>query len=466
MRLVKVNLLDGSGGQTLKQPPTRRRLPFLIFGVVFVLFFGLGRLSTTEGASVALAGLNDVPILNKMHLVGSADRLLSGEDDGRINILLLGMGGEGHDGPLLTDTIMLVSVKPEEKKVALLSIPRDLIVPLPDVGWRKINTANAFGELTSPGRGAQFSRTALEGLFGINIPYFVRIDFNGFKEIVDAVGGIDVYVERGFADYTYPTTDHGVQTVSFAQGWQHLDGDQALKYSRSRHGTNGEGSDFARAKRQQKVLAALKDNLLDYRLLKNPAKVSDILASLQSNISTNMQVGEILRLSKMGQDIEATDVVHKVLDDAPGSPLVATNYGGAYVLVPKDDDWQPLRDLAAGLFDDETSAGDVSSVPPPPKIERTAKVEIRNGSGVTGLARTIASKLTAQGFVIVKIGNAESFGYNHTTVYDLTGGAKSQALEALLAALDDESSVISPLPPPDDIPQDADFVVILGSDNA
>ncbi len=469
MKPMKVNLLAG-GRQAKSKPATGHQpvkfvLAIIWLAAIFGISFGVGRLSLSETASAALASLNNLPIIKQMHLIGSPDRQITGEPDDRINVLVLGMGGEGHDGPLLTDTIMVASIRPSDRKVALLSIPRDLVVPLPGAGWRKINAANAFGELEVPGRGADFSRTALEGLLGLDIPYYVRLDFRGFEKIVDDVGGIDVYVDRSFTDSSYPTDHYGYQVVAFKKGWQHMSGADALEYVRSRHGNNGEGSDFARAARQQKVLAALKDKLFSFSTLRNPAKISNLLAELQSDISTNLQVGEILRLAKMGQGIDPADVIHKVIDDSPGSPLVASVLNGAFVLVPRNDDWGKLRDIAADIFNADSAVAGIQPAPPPPPQEKT-RVEIQNGTGQPGLAREAAAKLANFGFVVVKIGNAESFSYRRTTIYDLTGGRKVDALAELKKAFSPDPVEVSnyPLPPSGGTEASPDFLVILGKD--
>lgn len=469
MRLVKVNLLSADKTVTTEDrtghAPVKFFLSPLLIAVIFVLSFGFGRLSMSQTASFAFDELEGIPILGQMrHLMGSPDRKLQGEQDGRINILLLGMGGEGHEGPFLTDTVMVASVKPSENKVALLSIPRDLIVPLPKVGWRKINSANAFGELESTGRGAEYTRTILEGLLGLDIPYYVRVDFEGFKSVIDSVGGIDVHVDRTFTDYSYPTRNYGVQVVSFKKGWQHLSGEEALKFARSRHGSNGEGSDFARAKRQQKVLTALKEKLLSAKTFRNPSTVANTMAALQSNISTNLQIGEILRLARVAQNVDQAGIMHKIVDNAPGSPLADSTFGGAYVLVPRNDDWTALREVAANVF--EIATADTAAPPPPPAAQAVlekARIEIQNGTGKSGQARVTATTLANAGFQIVKIGNADSFGYPESVIFDLTKGKRSVDLEKLKTAVGArETKKGAPAGLAEKDAAAVDFVVIIG----
>ncbi len=454
MNSVKVDLLSPSG-DAQKEAVRTGRLPVkfflspLLLIAAFVGSFAVGRVTQSQAGTFAMSGLDNIPLIGQMrHLISSPDRQLQGEGDGRINILLLGMGGDGHDGANLTDTMMVASIDPVKNKVAMLSIPRDLLVPLPGHGWQKVNAANAFGEIESRGNGADFSRTTLEGLLGISIPYYIRADFAGFKSVVDSVDGVDVYIDRSFTDYTYPTTsasgtdNFGVQVISFKKGWTHLSGSDALRYTRSRHGNNGEGSDFARAARQQKVLSALKDKLLTAATFKNPTVITNTLAALQSNITTNLQIGEILRLAGVAHRIKSTDISHKVVDASAGSPLTESVYGGAYVLVPRNDDWSGLRTLAANVFSIGTT--DTTDVPNPalaataaPAVSAPAqkpRVEIQNGNGTPGQAQTFGKKLVADGFQIVKIGNADSFGYDESVIFDLTHGKKGEELAKLKTA--------------------------------
>lgn len=471
MEPLKGNLLSGRKTISPKTDTRRHRVKFfyspLTALIVFVLSFAVGRVSLSETASIALAELHGIPIFSQMeHLIRSPDRQLIGEKEDRINVLLLGMGGEGHDGPYLTDTIIVASIRPSESRVALLSIPRDLIVLLPEYGWRKINATNAFGELEARGRGGDFTRTAVEGLLGIDIPYYVRIDFGGFTQIIDSMGGVNIYVERAFTDYTYPTDDYLTQVVSFEQGWQKMGGDTALKYARSRHGTNGESSDFARAERQQKVLSAVKDKMLSLRTYRNPAVISNTLASLQSNVATNLKIGDLLRIVKMAQQLNDVTVMHKVIDNGPDSPLTSSFINGAYVLVPKNGDWSALRDVALNIFSEAEVVEETPGQKDIPAGNMT-KIEMQNGSGVTGLARETAEKLKNLGFNIVKIGNADSFSYETTTIYDLTNGKDKVSLAKLKQGLP-SADVASRIPKGirESVGSGADFLVILGSDGS
>lgn len=483
MQPVKVNFLHPEPMQNNKiKPPKPPREPqqqrpwlrgVIVFGVLFIAAFSFGRLSLTSPALSALGSLTDYAIISQFrHLVGAEDKLLKGETDDNIRILLLGMGGESHEGPNLTDTIMVANIRPSTNDVALLSIPRDLVIPLGKHGWQKVNSVNAFGEKEHPGKGADYTRQVMEDILGIDIPYVVRVDFNGFKSLIDSVGGVDIYVERSFSDPTYPTNDFKTQTVSFQKGWQHMNSTTALIYSRSRHGNNGEGTDFARAQRQQKVLLALKDKLLAGDTYRNPATVANTLAALRANISTNLQIGEMVRFAKMAQAMENTTIRNKVLDNSASSPLEDSTLYGAYVLVPKNDDWTPLREIAANIFDVVAPAAQPPENPNAPSTNQQSSttVEIQNGTPRAGYARDISTLLTQTNIKVIKIGNANNDTYAKTIIEDYTNGANPAAITALqeavakAAKLGTNPQVIKKTGNASSRTSTADYLVILGAD--
>jgi LCP family protein required for cell wall assembly len=483
MHPVKVNLLHTSPIPQAPVPPKPPKSPFrrfiTFFIGLFIAAFVFGRLSLTMPALSAIGSITDLAIISQFrHLVGAPDKLLKGESDDRINILLLGMGGENHEGPNLTDTVILASIKPSTNDVAMLSIPRDLIIPLDNHGWRKINSINAFGEEADRGAGADYTRKTLANVLGVEIPYVVRIDFNGFKSIVEAVGGVDIYVDRSFSDPTYPTNNYLTQTVSFKKGWMHMDGSTALIFSRSRHGNNGEGTDFARAKRQQKILVAIKNKLTTLSTYRNPTTITNTLASLRANITTNMQIGELVRFAKMAQTMENPTIRQKVLDNSKESPFVDSTLYGAYVLVPRNDDWTPLREIAENIFTvAPVSNANPTNEPAPTTVTQTppktkSKIEIQNGTTREGYARTIANTLTGSGFEIVKIGNAESQTHPKTIIEDYTGNTTSESIAQLQQAiakatnLDNLPQIVKKLGNSSSRTTNADYLIILGSDGS
>mgnify|MGYP002622361186 CR=1 FL=1 len=296
----------------------------------------------------------------------AGERELVGEQDDRINILLMGNGGAGHDGHDLTDRRIFASIRPSEQQVGMMSIPRDMAIPIPGYGWRKINHANYFGELEDPGQGAKWASNVIGKVIDQKIHYYLRIDFQGFGDFIDALGGVDVYVERSFADAQYPTDDHLVQTISFQEGWQHMDGETALQFARSRHGNNGEGSDFARSRRQQKILLAVKDEVLSAKTILNPRRIGNLFNTVKENIETNLTTWEILRLAQVAGNVDQETIVHHVLDASLESPLYETHLNGAYVLLPDNDDWSGVQNIAANLFETDPSYEPVQPSSEPP----------------------------------------------------------------------------------------------------
>ncbi|PIT86120.1 MAG: hypothetical protein COU33_04915, partial [Candidatus Magasanikbacteria bacterium CG10_big_fil_rev_8_21_14_0_10_43_6] len=324
------------------------------------------------------------------------DAPLAGEGDDRINVLLLGMGGLGHDGPYLSDTIIIASIKPSTNQVALISIPRDLGVNIPGYGIRKINHANAYGENEKEGWGAAFATEVIEKTFDIEIPYYIRLDFKAFEEIIDDVGGVKVDVERSFTDPLYPAANNLYQTVTFKAGVQNMEGKTALKYARSRHGNNGEGSDFARARRQQKILLALKEKLLSFGTLANPVRINNVITSLEEHLTTNLEFSEIVSFIKLARELENTQIRTIVLDNSPENYLQnAFSSQGAFILEPKSGNYNEINLAIKQIFDQEfEQATTVGSTPEQDKpVLPAATIEIQNGTWQAGVAARLKKKL-------------------------------------------------------------------------
>jgi LCP family protein required for cell wall assembly len=342
---------------------------------------------------------------------------LKGEGDGRINILLLGIGGGKHPGANLTDTIMLVSIDPINKKVGLLSIPRDLYVPIEGVGYNKINYAHSYGEANpkTTGGGPALAKKTVSNILDLPIHYFVRMDFDGFVKLVDEVGGVDIYVEKPISDPYYPAPDMiGYQPFYLKAGQYHMDGNLALKYVRSRETT----SDFDRSKRQQQFLGALFDKMTSLGVLANPTKVTKILNILGKHVSTDFNFWEIERLVGLIKDIKTDKVVMKVLDSGTDGLLTAQNNGNGYYLVPKSGNFKEIQKFVHEFLTE-------------PYLEQeTAKIEIQNGSSQAGLAQEVADLLKSYGYKVVKIGNA-STSYQSSTIIDYTSGKKPITLSFL-----------------------------------
>jgi len=405
-------------------------------------------------------------------LVGAEEKSLKGEADDRINILLLGQGGLGHEGPFLTDTIILASYKPSTNQVAAISIPRDLYVPIYNNGWLRINHANSIGETDMGGKGGETASQTISNVFELPIHYYARIDFKGFKEIINDLGGINVYVDRSFTDPTYPTSDYGTTTISFDTGWQKMDGDTALKFARSRHGTNGEAGDFARAKRQQKILMAIKDKAFSFGSLFRPDKFIKAAKDFNKHFETNLKTWEMIRLSKFAKDIDLNNIITKTMDDSPQGPLMGgITEEGAYVLMTKTEDFTELSNIAKNIFGNPTEAqikkvaedrAEKNALTKKIKQEGGyANIIVQNGTLRSGLAKRSADYLASLELTVLKFGNAGTQDIEKTTIYDFTNGKKEANLELLENEVEAKSkkSDLSDFP---DLDPKTDFLIILG----
>jgi len=273
---------------------------------------------------------------------------LQGEGDDRINVLLAGIGGAGHDGPELTDTIEVASIEPTEHKINLISIPRDLQVTVAGSGTMKINAVQAYAEQAKPGNGPVVMKQVVSQVLDMPIHYYVKVDFSGFKQFVDRIGGVDVNVKTVIDDPLYPSdVSDGYNPFYLAAGQTHMNGDTALKFARSRETT----SDFSRAARQQQIMVAIRDKLLAQNTLANPKELTDLLTILGNHVKTDFAATDIQHLAGILKDVDSTNISTKVLDNSTDSPLVSSNEG-AYYLVPKSGNFRELQRVVHAFLPD------------------------------------------------------------------------------------------------------------------
>lgn len=407
---------------TIARPSSSSKL----WRVLFFALIGLAVIMATMTSKAIrseniMNGIAHLPVIRDVAQWTTGIQNTVRGDDGRINVLLLGMPGKGHDGFLLTDTIIFASYDPKSDHVALVSIPRDLFVPIPTMGMRKINEANAYGEQNKyPGGGGALAVKTVEEVFDQNIDYFLRIDFSGFERIIDLLGGIDVYVERSFVDNQYPTEDFLTKTIQFEQGMQHMNGTTALEFARSRHGSNGEGSDFARAARQQKILSAVKSKVLSLNLLLNPKKIASLVREVSDNIQTNVDPWDIGDLLSVANSTKGENITNIVLNDAPGGYLVSQHSPETgFILVPRDGNFHTIQTLIQNIH----LGGKIET--------EAARVYLLNGTGAPGLARVQEKELTQWNVHVVGTGNAPEQQYEKTVIYDLSNGKKDTTLKFL-----------------------------------
>jgi len=439
----------------------KKKIWWTIAAIIILLVLGAGGYKAVILGQRVLE--NNSPFsffTNFGQLISSNDNPLMGEENGKINILLLGIGGEGHEGGTLTDTIILASLRPGADKdspgeVALFSIPRDFIVKLPDgLDYRKINSAYAYGNLKEPEVGAKWAREAVEEWTGEEIPYYAVIDFAGFEQAIDDVGGIDVYIENSFTDSSYPDNRFGyLPTLSFKEGLEHMNGERALQYVRSRHGTNGEGSDFARSKRQQKILSSFKEKITQLRISTSLGTISRLLDTFSSNFKTNLQPWEFKRLYNLSKDIPQKNILPLSLDYDSGLICneIVEETGAAVITVCPGTTKLDVVEFAQNRFD----------------FARTRKesptIEFQNSTKVNFLAQRVSEALKQENFQISTTNFPGDEQFDLTIIYDLSRGQKSLTLSYLKEKLGAVVSEEYPYPEELSDPK-PDFVIVLGQD--
>jgi polyisoprenyl-teichoic acid--peptidoglycan teichoic acid transferase len=232
-----------------------------------------------------------------------------------------------------TDTIMLGQVDLRVPRVSLVSIPRDLLVDIPGYGKDRINTAYVYGEaFKEPGGGIGLLQRTIEKSFGVKVDHFGMLDFQCFRTAVDAVGGVTVNVPRAIIDPTYPTEDYGTQLVKFEPGLQRMDGERALQYARTRSSDN----DFQRMQRQQLIVSAMRDQLLQLRTL--PA-IPTLLGGCR-NLRSDLGWREYLNLAASMRTLDGKAVSFAAINETMVVDSVLPS--GAAVLIPRWDQIRPL----------------------------------------------------------------------------------------------------------------------------
>lgn len=220
------------------------------------------------------------------------------DENGYTNFLLVGIDTRPDGEYSLTDTIMVVSYNNNTNAISMISIPRDTVVihtnPKRKNEYDRINTMYIIAETYDHEDGLKYLSEVAGNYVGLKIHYAAMINLKAFEQIVDTIGGVDVYVENAFVDTQYPTYDYKTETIRFAQGWTHLDGATALKYARSRHGAWPEGTDYARGRRQQNLIKAIKDKISNNISLQNVGMYEELVRNLGNNLKLyNISVSDI-----------------------------------------------------------------------------------------------------------------------------------------------------------------------------
>jgi len=346
--------------------------------------------------------------------------------DERINILLLGYGGPGHDGPYLTDSIMLLSIRPAMREAMMISLPRDLWVKIPALprnGFMmgKLNSAYAIGtdhknypnirsEWKMDTGGGDLAAATVSQVIGQPVDYWVGVDFKAFRDVVDALGGVRVNVPTALDDPYFPAGEStGMMHIHVDAGWQQFDGERALEYARSRETT----SDFDRSRRQQLVMLAVRQRVFSLNAI---PRMLSLLGALQDNVRTNLRPGDLQQLADLAGHLKDQDI-RRVAIDTFNLLRSGTSSNGQYILQPLDPTYGALqRYLAKVLVDRSTLA---SQVP----------FQVQDGSrrywlpyGIGTPATIMTSLLQAQGWQ-ASLGPATTQRVAQTQILDGSGGS-------------------------------------------
>ncbi len=386
---------------------------------------------------------------------------LKGEGDGRINILLLGRGGEGHDGPDLTDTILVASIDPVNKKSALVSVPRDLWVQSKN-GNSKLNAVFANAKNSSLRKnaskndaekaGVKAVENTVEDVLGVNMHYYAMIDFRGFEKAVKTVGGVTIDVPEELRDQTM-AWENNRNPVLAKKGIQEMDGKQALMYVRSRHGSAR--GDFDRSERQRLFIMALKDAIMSSGTYSNPVKISRLMDDFGDHAKTDFGMNDLRRLYSITKGIDTNKMESIGLADPPHDYLTTGTYAGQSIVQPKE-----------GIF----KYGDIRTyirqkLPDGYIVKEKAPIVVLNGTTTEGVASREADELKTYSYNVQKTDNAPTQNYTKTVIVDLTGKNKytKNYLEKRF-----KTKVTRTLPEGITIPEQErkGFVIIIGSDEA
>jgi LCP family protein required for cell wall assembly len=383
--------------------------------------------------------------------------LLNGEGDGRVNILLLGKGGENHAGGELTDSMMIFSIDPINNKLAMLSIPRDLWVKPQGLWGMKINAVyasakdQALGDNYKDKAGAEKAgisavSSTVEQYLGVRMHYYSMIEFSAFEEAVDTLGGVDITLNEPFSD---PTMKIGSKYLYLPAGTQHVNGAVALGYARSRYGSAR--GDFDRGAQQQNLLIGIKNKLLTVGTFANPLKVSQLLTTFGNRVQSNLSIDDMMRVYGIIKNLQSGDITNADLAQPP-NPVVRTgSVGDQSAVMP-----------TAGLNNfDEVRAFVRNFLKDGFLVKENPSVIVLNGSNVAGAAQKRADELKGYGYNVVSVGDSPKKDVTSPILIDRTKGQKKYTKRYLEQRF--HTTAEDKIDGIDLMQYQADFIVIIGS---
>lgn len=337
----------------------------------------------------------------------------------RVTILVMGLDyrdWETGEGAPRTDTMILLTLDPLSKTAGMLSIPRDLYVSIPGFEYDRINTAYRQGEIFqypgNPGGGPGLAMATVEQLLGVEIDFYAQVDFYAFARMIDEIGGLKLEITEPIE--VDPIGERPPRVLE--PGVVTLPGDIALAYARAR---KTDGGDFDRARRQQQVILAIRDRILEYQLIPTLiAKAPILYNELSQGVNTNMTLDQAIRLGLLAKDIPEENIRRGVIGEE--HIVFFTTPTGDQVLKPRPDAIREVRDYVFGTVD---LSSPLAGLPLEERVAiENAVVSVLNGTFTQGLAASTAEYLTGLGFNIPadRVGNASEV-YTFTTIVDYTG---------------------------------------------
>jgi LCP family protein required for cell wall assembly len=385
---------------------------------------------------------------------------LKGESQGRVNILLAGDSTDRIDasenGGDLTDSLMVVSINTKTHSAFMLSIPRDLWVNVPNEGYGKINSTYEYDGMSG-------LESLINNDLGIPIDYYALVNYQAFEGIVNAVGGVRIDIQspdpRGLYD---PQPYAGAAAFRLSNGWQTLDGEQALNLARARgeaYGSYGfpEG-DFNRTQHQRQLLIAIAQKAETIGVVSNPLKVSQIFDTLGSNVKTDLTLPDVLALIRVTKGLTPSNIASLAYSYGGTNPLLAnyTSPSGQDGLIPSAGlgDYAQLQ----AYYKQQTSNS--------PVAKEDASVVILNGSQVIGLAHQEETTLEKQNFTVSTIADATN-EYPGSMIIDLSNGKDPATKAALKQIFSSDTTTVTSTSGSSEAGEaanytGADFVVVLG----
>jgi LCP family protein required for cell wall assembly len=383
---------------------------------------------------------------------------------GRINILLAGLPGQNANqgGVSLTDSIMIVSIDPSNHTGWLLSVPRDLYVNIPNNGYSKINavyedgTSDNFSQSGYPNGGMGLLEKVVGQRFGLSFDYYAVIDYDAFKQAVDAVGGVTVNIQSGDPRGLYDAYTH----LKLPNGNDYLNGQEALNLARAR-GDDVAGdvsygfpeSDFDRTMHQREILVAIKSKATSTGVLANPVKISNLFSAFGNNIKTDLTLGDAHSLYNVTKTIPNNKISSLSLNNANGQDLL-TNYtdsSGQEDLIPA----LGLNNYSAieEFVEQHTSNN--------PVVQEDASVVVLNGTSTSGLAATYQTKLESDHISVNQIGDANSSDNSTSQIIDISNGKDPYTLKSLEQTFGTDVTTVNPY---SGEYAGSNFIVVVGND--